>query len=292
MDRLTPQVVQQSPWNQKQVWRYFVRSKDRITGSPNNFTVALTNPIPDNVDDFWVQLQTVYCHAYPSPSDATSVKSQSASTGLFNQPGTTTVNYGFDTGGAVDMVVNFQPINTLDSETAAQVAYTTSGSITGASGTTMTIPIDNKVGIYIGDTLSLAGFTGTVSAFTATGLTITFGSTQTWTTLASGTSVLLSPASPLKTRSDKTFALIPYSRGENERTLRLWTTQPWVKVNPTNFGYVQVKLFNDRGFPLRLRKFTSAAVGDANDIAVDDWAFELLITTTAQLPNGAASHKI
>ena len=191
------------------------------------------------------------------------------------------------------MVVNFQPINTLDSETAAPVAYVTSALInSGTASTTMTIPMDNKVGMYIGDTLTISGLTGSITAFTATGLTITFGTAQTWGSIPSGTSVLLTPANPLKTRSDRTFALIPYSRGENERTLRLWTTQPWVKVNPNNFGYVQVKLFNDRGFPLRLRKFTSAAAADANDIGLDDWAFELLVTTTAQLPNGSAAHKI
>ena len=289
------------------VWRYFIRSKDRSSGTPNNFVVQLPNPIPDNCNDVWVQVQTIYAGAYPQPADSTSVAAQNSTSGFFNQPtlpasGILPNNYGYDVGGAVDMcIASNSTVNTLDSESTSPIAYVTSGAIAAAGPlTTMTIPIANKTGICVsgatpgtpGDSITIAGITGTVTSFTSTGLIITFGTAQTWALIPSGTSLVVTPAQPIKTRSDKTLALIPYARGDNERTLRLWYNPPWVKLSSTNLAQLNIKLFTDKGFPLKLRKFYASTAADIPEINIDDWAFEILVTTKSPLPHGAAQHKI
>jgi hypothetical protein len=288
------------------VWRYFVRSKDRISGTPNNFVVQLPNPIPDNCNDVWIQVQTIYAGAYPQPADSASVASQNATSGFFNQPTLPAAsllpnNYGYDVGGAVDLcIASNQTVNTLDTESATPMTYVTSAVINGATAVTMTIPMANKTGICAsgaapgaaGDSVTIAGLTGTVTSFTATGVIVTFGAAQTWALLAIGTTVAVTPAQPAKSRSDKTLALIPYARGDNERTLRLWYNPPWVKLASTNLSQLNIKLFSDKGFPLKLRKFYAVGVADIPDINIDDWAFEILVTTKSPLPHGASSHKI
>ena len=288
------------------VWRYFIRSKDRSSGTPNNFVVQLSNPIPDNCNDVWVQVQTIYAGAYPQPGDSTSVTAQNSASGFFNQPtlpasGILPNNYGYDVGGAVDLcIASNSTINTLDTETATPIAYVTSGAISASTAATMTIPISNKTGICVsgatagatGDNVTIAGLTGYVSGFTSTGLVITFGSAQTWALIPSGTSIVVTPAQPIKTRSDKTLALIPYARGDNERTLRLWYNPPWVKLSSTNLAQLNIKLFTDKGYPLKLRKFYASTAADISEINIDDWAFEILVTTKSPLPHGAVQHKI
>ena len=124
------------------VWRYFIRSKDRTSGTPNNFVVQLPNPIPDNCNDVWVQVQTIYAGAYPQPSDSVSVTAQNGTSGVFNQPtlpasGFIPNNYGYDVGGAVDLcIASNSTINTLDTETATPQAYLTSAAINGADNAT------------------------------------------------------------------------------------------------------------------------------------------------------------
>ena len=102
----------------------------------------------------------------------------------------------------------------------------------------------------------------------------------------------ISPAQPIKTRADKTLLFVPYGRGDYERTLKLWLQPPWIKVNPSNLSYLTVKLFNDKGYPLKLRKFYASTVADINDVNIDDWEFEFLVITSDHLPRNASQHKI
>ena len=296
-----------TPWKQNYVWRYVVRSKDRISGTPNNFVVQLPNPAPDNATEVWVQLQNLFIDAYPAPGDTATVQAQASTSGLFNQPNFSSTsaynNYGFDVGGAVDVcITSSSTINTIDTETiSASSTYVTSAAITSATGTSITVPIDNKSGIYVsgagyggtGDTATMAGISGTmtVTGFTATGVTFSIAS-QTWATIPAGTQVVVSPAQPYKSRADKTIALLPYSRGENERTIRLWVSQPWVKLTASDLNQLTVKLFSDKGYALKLRKFYANTAADAKDVNIDDWAFEMLVTTKDHLPHGSAPHKI
>ena len=48
-----------------------------------------------------------------------------------------------------------------------------------------------------------------------------------------------------------------------------------MKISNTNFGALSVKLFNDAGFPLKLRKFYSASTADNADQNIGDWVMEL-----------------
>ena len=301
----------EDPW----IWRYVCRSKDRIAGTPNSFTVQLPNPIPDNATEVWVQVQSVSIDAYPNPADTTSVGSQSGTSGNYNQPNFQSTNaynnYGFDTGSGIDICLNnIGTLNTLDTETiTATTQYVTSALVTaGTAQTSITIPIANKTGIFVsgpgyvtnsGDKASIAGVTPTMVAtgFTASGVTFQFlptpgTTTATWSAIPSGTTLNISPAQPIKTRSDKTLLFVPYGRGDYERTLKLWLQPPWVKLNPSNLSYLTVKLFNDKGYPLKLRKFYASTVADINDVNIDDWEFEFLVTTSENLPRGASQHKI
>jgi hypothetical protein len=278
----------ENPW----VWRYFIRSKDRISGTPNNFVVQLPNPIPDSVTEVWVQVQSVSIDAYPNPTDASSVANQNSTSGNFNQPNFSSTNaynnYGFDTGCGVDVcLTNVGTLNTIDTETiTATNQYVTSASVTGSTATSITLPITNKTGICVsgpgyalatGDQATIAGVGPTMVAtgFTAGGVVFQFlptpGTTSTtWTTIASGTAVNVAPAQPTKTRADKTLMFVPYGRGDYERTLKLWLQPPWVKLNPSNLSYLNVKLFNDKGYPLKLKKFYANSAADLVDVNIDD----------------------
>ena len=298
---------------EKYNWRFIVRSKDRISGTPNNFVAQLPSFIPENCDDVYIKLTKIACGAYPSPSDASITFNTNS--GIYNQPNlpaTSTIlnTYGFDTSGAVDLCLNgVSTMNTIDTETARNsYIYTTSGSIAAqvSASTSITIPVSNKNGIFesgstgitAGDSITISGITGIVAGFTATGLVITIPS-QTTPLIASGTSFTLNPAQPFKQQGDKTFAIIPYSRGDNERSLRLISDCAWVKLAPTNFGTLNVKLFNDLGFPLKLRKFygtttTSGGVlTDSQDVNIGDWIFEAQVMAIPRgLPEHSAKHKI
>ena len=96
----------EDPW----IWRYIIRSKDRIAGTPNSFTVQLPNPIPDNTTEVYVQVQSVGIDAYPNPTDSTAVNAQSGTSGNYNQPNFQSTNaynnYGFDTGSGIDICLN------------------------------------------------------------------------------------------------------------------------------------------------------------------------------------------
>jgi hypothetical protein len=303
------------PFNENSWWRYIIRSKDRLSGTPNNFVVQLPNPIPDNVSDIWVQVQYVAIDSFPNPNDTATVLAQNANSGIFNQGTFSTGNYnnyGFDTGCGVDVCISgVGTMNTIDSELiTASSTYVTSAITSGLTAqTSVTIPISNKAGIFVsgpaygtgvGDQAKIAGITPTmvVSGYSATGVTFQFlptpgTTTATWSSIASGTPVIITPAQPLKTRQDKTLVFVPYSRGENERSLRLLISPPWTKLSPTNLSTLNIKLFNDKGYPLKLRKFfASATVADINDINIDDWYLEMLVTTKCPLPRGSSQHKI
>ena len=301
----------EDPW----IWRYIIRSKDRIAGTPNSFTVQLPNPIPDNTTEVYVQVQSVGIDAYPNPTDSTAVNAQSGTSGNYNQPNFQSTNaynnYGFDTGSGIDICLNnVGTMNTLDTESiTATNQYVTSAAVSSTSaGTSITIPITNKTGICIsgsaydtntGDQLTYAGLPQMVATgFTSSGITFQFLPTPGTTSagavvsIPSGTTLTINPAQPAKTRSDKTLLFVPYGRGDYERTLKLWLQPPWVKLNPSNLSYLTVKLFNDKGYPLKLRKFYASTVADINDVNIDDWEFEFLVTTSDHLPKGASQHKI
>jgi hypothetical protein len=62
-----------------------------------------------------------------------------------------------------------------------------------------------------------------------------------------------------------------------------------------NLANLTVKLYNDRGFPLKLRKLTASATpnaADFKDIDIDDWVLELSVMTSSRLPFPAVPHKI
>ena len=301
----------EDPW----IWRYIIRSKDRIAGTPNSFTVQLPNPIPDNTTEVYVQVQSVGIDAYPNPTDSTAVNAQSGTSGNYNQPNFQSTNaynnYGFDTGSGIDICLNnVGTMNTLDTESiTATNQYVTSAQISaGIAQTSITIPISNKTGIFVsgsdytakaGDQATIAGVTQTMVAtgFTSSGVVFQFlpnpGTTPaSWSIIPAGTTLNISPAQPIKTRADKTLLFVPYGRGDYERTLKLWLQPPWIKVNPSNLSYLTVKLFNDKGYPLKLRKFYASTVADINDVNIDDWEFEFLVTTSDHLPRNASQHKI
>ena len=315
MSGLTASIETATPWAERFYWRYIIRSKDRISGSPNNFVVQLPNPIPDNATDVWVQVQSLALDSYPNPADSASVQAQNSTSNSFNQPNFSSTsaynNYGFDTGCGVDICLGGAgTLNTIDTESiTATNQYVTSAAVSSTSaGTSITIPITNKTGICIsgsgyvtntGDQFSYAGLPQMVAtAFTTAGVTFQFLPTPGTTTagavvsIPSGTTITLTPAQPCKSRSDKTLLFVPYGRGDYERALRLWLTPPWTKLNPSNLSTLNVKLFNDKGFPLKLKKFYASAVADFSDINVDDWQFEMLVTTKDHLPKGASQHKI
>ena len=290
--------------NHGRVWRYIIRSKDRTSGVPNNFSVNFSNPIPDNVNDVWIRVEKVAAHSYPAPTDTTSVQAFSTITGFFNQFSSNVAEvfygynrYGFDTGAFVDLcVADFGTPNTLDTEKGAAPTYITSVEVSETTGTSLTLPVSNKTGLSVGDTATIAGVVGTLTltTFTATGVVFSMSS-QTTSVIPISTQLFVKPAQPYKTRGDKTLVLIPYSRGTGESNLNLSQPQQWVKMSSKNLANLTVKLFNDRGFPLKLRKLTASATPNAidfKDVDIDDWVVELSVMTTSPLPFPAVPHKI
>ena len=290
--------------NQGRVWRYIIRSKDRTSGVPNNVSVNLPNPIPDHVSEVGLRVEKVAAHSYPPPTDTTSVQAFSTITGFFNQFSSNVAEvfygfnrYGFDTGAFVDLcVADFGTPNTLDTEKGAAPTYITSAQVSPLTGTSITLPISNKTGLFVGDTATIAGVVGTLTltTFTATGVVFSISS-QTTSLIPVGTQLFVNPAQPYKTRADKTLVLVPYSRGNGDSNLNLSQPQQWVKMSSRNLANLTVKLFNDRGFPLKLRKLTASATPntiDYKDIDIDDWAVELSVMTTSPLPFPAVPHKI
>jgi hypothetical protein len=212
-------------------------------------------------------------------------------------------DFAFDTGCGVDVCLSGNgTLNTIDTESiTATSVYYTSTITTAGSGTSITIPIYNKVGIcasgsgYTGsDTATCAGITGTmvVSGFSATGVSFTIPS-QTWTTIPVNTPVYITPAQPAKTRGDKTLCFVPYNRSESERCLRLYMEQPWVKLNSTNFNMLTFKLFSDKGYPLKLKRlYAGTNVSDMLDYNINDWYIDFVVAVQDHLPKGVAQRKI
>jgi hypothetical protein len=270
---------------------------------PNNFSVTLPNAIPDNVSDIWLRVDKVAAHTYPPPTN-TVVPTYSTITGFYNQFSSNVAEvfygynrYGFDTGAFVDVcVTEFGTPNTLDTETGAAPTYITSAQVSATTGTSITLPISNKTGLYVGDAAIIAGVVGalTVTTFTATGVVFSMSS-QTTSIIPVSTQLFVTPAQPYKTRGDKTLVLLPYSRGTGESNLTLSVPEQWVKMSSRNLADLTVKLFNDRGFPLKLRKLTASATpnaADFKDIDIDDWVLELSVMTSTPLPFPAVPHKI
>ena len=282
-------------------WRFLIRSRDRILGTPASFTAQLPNQIPDDCDSVWVRLASVSVGTYPAPADSITTSSASYSNGGSsvqpNIPSTSaTPNpYSLNTNSCVDVCMSFGTLNTLDSELAKpKNSYVTSASINaGATITSLSVPVADKSRIFAsgatptapGDLLTIGGFTGTVVGFGAGTVLIQFGSPQTTPLFPSGTPFTVSPAQACKTLSDKTIALVPFSRGDGERLLRLYTDAPWVKLNSNNFGNFQVKLFDDQGCALKLKKlYATATQADLLDVNIADWSFELQVKTGSSLP--------
>ena len=138
-------------------WRFIVRSKDRISGTPNNFVAQLPNQIPENCDEVYIRLASIACGTYPSPTDVLTLTTSSYSNGGYaiqpNIPAASaTANpYSFSTASAVDVCMNFSTLSTLDTETAGNAlkSYVTSVAIpaNASAVTTLTIPFANRSGI-------------------------------------------------------------------------------------------------------------------------------------------------
>ncbi len=124
-----------------------------------------------------------------------------ATSGPPSQPLRLLNRYGFDTGAFVDVcVADFGTPNTLDTETGAALTYITSAQVSATTGTSITLPISNKTGLYVGDTATIAGVVGilTVTTFTATGVTFSMSS-QTTAIIPISTQLFLLPQpSPIR----------------------------------------------------------------------------------------------
>ena len=148
--------------------------------------------------------------------------------------------------------------------------------------TTITIPLANRSGIALsrptqgtsGDTITIGSITGIAFNVAQGGIIISISS-QTTPLFPAGTPVYVTPVQPPKMQSDRTLALVPFSRGDGERLLRLYSDAPWVKISPSNFGQFSVKLFDDLGFPLKLKKLYYGASPDYFDTNISDWVMEL-----------------
>ena len=275
-------------------YRFIVRSKDAFQGVPNNFQVKLPFLLPANSSNVSIKLCSVSIGTYFGVNDTATIAAANTASGLPNQPNlpaasSTPNTYGFDTNSFIDLCITGVPTTrTLDSELCNRSTTYTTSAIIGpqAAVLTMAIPTANKVGLFVsgnsygstGDLITIAGLTGYVSSITSTGLVITFGAVQTWGSIPSGTTFSVTPAQPWKTRSDYTLANIPYSRADCERTCRILTDCEPVKVSSCNFGSLNIKLFNDAGLPLKLRKFYSNGTADNADQNIGDWFMELLVT--------------
>jgi hypothetical protein len=222
-------------------YRFIVRSKDRISGTANNFTVQFPQALPATFQDFYVKLSAISLGTYPAigalntltttpytittyNTDSfpaiynTTYKNQSAVT--VYAPAQVSQAMGFDTSSSIDLCVGFHYSASVDSES---LKYQTDP--TGVAGAT-NYPAANKKS------------------------------------------------------SDITLTNIPYSRGEQMRTVSLFFDRPWVKIkNPNNLGQLSVKLFSDKGFPLALKGFFPYNPSDTStyySASIDDWSMELL----------------
>ena len=231
-------------------YRYIIRSKDRISGQANNFTVQLPHMLPETYSEFYVKLTVLSCGAYPAVGSYAvqngSIVGNAYTTTSQNQdPNPTLVNvlyqggtggttpsaapaqisqaWGFDSSGVVDLCIDFKYSDTVDSETCKYQAAPT---------------------------------------------------------LSTGTAY----AAGNKVNADKTFLTIPYARGELERALRLWYERPWIKIqNPNNLVNLTVKLFNDKGSPLQLKSFFPTSGTYYSTAPIDDWSFELVLVPASPL---------
>ena len=276
----------------KNLWRFLIRSKDRISGTPNNFRVQLPSQITEDCSEVYVRLSSICCGAFPLESDT--VTTTYSNGGFSNQFDLLTNSnpYGFATNGAVDLCLNLLPINTLDSETAlAPHIFIASAVINAGTGVTlMTIPCINRMGVFasgvtpsaVGDSLRIGTVSGTVISFGIDTIVIQFASQNT-PSIPTGTLFQVTSANPVKLLSDRTLSLIPYSRGSGERSLRLYNESPWVRVGSTQFGVLTVKPFDDHGFALKIRKiYASTNAVDMLDCNICDWTMQLDVALAPQ----------
>ena len=290
-------------------WRFIVRSKDRISGTPNNFVAQLPNQIPENCEEVYIRLASIACGTYPSPTDVLTLTTSSYTNGGYAiQPNIPAVSatanpYSFSTASAVDVCMNFSTLSTLDTDTAnnALKSYVTSAAIpaNASAVTTLTIPLANRSGIALsgptqgtsGDSVTIGSITGIAFNVSQGAIIISFAS-QTTPLFPAGTPVYVTPVQPPKMQSDRTLALVPFSRGDGERLLRLYSDAPWVKISPSNFGQFSVKLFDDLGFPLKLKKLYYGGSPDYFDCNISDWVMELHVLARPHLPADDGRRKI
>lgn len=317
------------PWETDHTFRYIIRSKDRVSGVPNNFVAQLSNPIPDNADEVWVKLQDVTLDCFPHPTDLVTIeKTSSTITGLYNLPDSEAATFGLDTGSCVDLCIGCSTLNTLDTFKQNYPAYTIATPIavlaSGRTTATITIDLNDKTGIYLSSADLFAvsvlpggtnpftytdPVTGTTNcllqpyAITATGVTFAYvtpsgapvpvGSLRASAAVPLGANIVaVSRSQPAKTQADVTLELVAYARDKYEKTLRLSGETSWVRINTTNLSQVALKLFSDTGFPLKLRKVYAASVADAVDININEWSCVLLVAVKTKLPKGQSQHKI
>ena len=274
-----------------------IRSKDRSSGTPNSFTIPIPQTIPSEyATGAWIRVKSVSLAPNPNPKDILNMPSIS---GNYNQPNVDAIPYTFDVGCGIDLCVeSLNATQQFDSDPNENEYYFTSAPVSGASNqTSITVPIANKTGIcfsgnhyaspltpYVGD---LATIPGVVAAGTATPATlqvigftstgVVFGvypnigvSAATWSTIAVGTEVSITHAQAMKDNTKQaTLAFIPYTKGETKVKETTWMTLGNLEQNMT------IKLFSDKGYPLKLKKQTALVETDLNDVNIDDWVLEL-----------------
>lgn len=81
------------------VIRYLVRSKDRVTGSPADFTVVFRNPIPNDNPSMWVKVQSIAIPSFP-----------------YGSPKATAVVKALDTRAFIDVCSDLVVSNNSDTE--------------------------------------------------------------------------------------------------------------------------------------------------------------------------------
>ena len=271
-----------------------VRSKDKTTGTNSNFQVQFPFPTTmfqgKHVD---MTLTNVLMGAFPQINDTLANFAVNTNSGLANQPDFPSSNgvdnsFVFNTFGGVDICLGtFATSSILDTETANNTGSYTTSIIINANGvatTTLNVACYNKTGIFSsgttpasqGDLVSIAGINGYVSGFTSNGFSMTIAS-QTTTSIPSGTVFTVQPKQPYKTRSDTTIALLPYSRTNQQKCIQINTAQPTLKFYSPVFSFLNVKIFDDLGFPLKLRKLFCAAQGDQLDYNLGHWSMTLAL---------------
>ena len=334
------------PWETDHVWRYIIRSKDRISGVPNNFTCSLPNPIPDTCDKVWVKLQTICLGSFPNSGDPVALEGLEETqffnsiTGLYNTPDSEAQAMGFDTGSYVDLCIEGSTIDTLDTYKLPGNYTGVSAPALGANPTTVNLTMNPKYGICVsstelyaltddagnnyyndvitGNPLYLNPYQLTASGYTfalvySNGATPPLGNLPNgFPAVTNGVLVNYSRSQPAKTRGDSTLELLPYNRDKYDKVVAPEETS-WVRINSTNLSQLTLKLFNDRGYPLKVRKlfptggvlleadpklspprdgFGAPFSTDMDDFDIDDWACVLLVCAKSKLPGSAVEHKI